>query len=87
LMWMINTGLGEALPMLHCVSDGHALTASTIVTVVLAGAGAVIALLAARQVVGMDRFLLIAAGFVSWIFLFALMLQAAAAIMIDPCAR
>lgn len=87
LAWVANTQLGIALPLQHCAAWGLTATVSTLVSITVAGAGAIIGLVAARRAKGVDRFLSFSGGLISCVFVFALLLEAAATLMIDPCAR
>jgi hypothetical protein len=86
-LWALNTQFVQMSPYVDCITQrswsGHASFAILAVAVAVG----IVTTLAARRLVGTDRFRGLSGGLIILIFAFAILLQALATLVIDPCAR
>ena len=88
--WAVSVQASQLLPHVDCAGQGAwtAATAALALAVALGAAGLSLGGLSfGRQLAGTGRFLAGLAGLVALTLGFALLLQTAAALMLDPCAR
>ena len=85
--WAASVQAGQILPYADCARGASWTAAIAGLALVLALAAAAVSLTGGRRLAGTDRFLAGLAGLVALTFALALFFQAAAAILLDPCAR
>jgi uncharacterized membrane protein YkvI len=86
-LWAINTQFGQMSPYVDCVTQRSWSGLANFAILAVAVAVAIVTTLAARRLAGTDRFRGVAGGLIISIFAFAVLLQALATLVIDPCAR
>lgn len=86
-LWAVNTQFGQLSPYVDCVTQRSWSGLASFAIFAIAVAVCIVTTLAARRLVGTDRFRGLSGGLIISIFAFAVLLQALATLVIDPCAR
>jgi hypothetical protein len=86
-LWAINTQFGQMSPHVDCVTQRSWSGLASVAVLVVAIAIGIGTMLAAHRLVGTDRFRVLSGALIISIFAFAMLLQALATLVIDPCAR
>jgi hypothetical protein len=87
MAWAINMQLGQTLPHLDCAMQRSWSGAATLVALAVAIGSVGWSIRAARHLSGTERFVAISGSGISSIVTFAVLLQGAATLVIDPCLR
>jgi hypothetical protein len=87
LAWALNTQLGQTLPYADCVTQHSWSGMATLVTLAAAIVAAGWSARVASDLSGTQRFVALSGSGISSIVAFAVLLQGAATLVIDPCLR
>jgi hypothetical protein len=86
-VWALNTQFGQALPYADCVTQRSWSGMASFVTLAIALLAAGWSARAATHLSGTQRFVAMSGSGISSIVAFAVLLQGAATLVIDPCLR
>jgi hypothetical protein len=87
LAWAVGTQLGQIIPYLDCRRQMVWTPALCSALLLMSIAGAAASRLAPRPVGRTERFVIDAGFLIASTFVFALVLQGAASVLLDPCQR
>jgi hypothetical protein len=86
-LWAVNTQFGQMSPYVDCATQRSWSGLASFAILAVAVAAGIVTTLSARRLAGTDRFRGLSGGLIISIFAFAVLLQALATLVIDPCAR
>jgi hypothetical protein len=85
--WAVSMQAGQILPYVDCDRHGLWTPSTALLAAAIALLAAALSLAGRRQLAGTYRFVASLAGLVALVFGFALLLQSAATVILDPCLR